>query len=36
MATQARAGFGHIVSLAKSALPEWWPVLAGLLVLFGP
>lgn len=36
MATQARAGFGHQVSLARMVLPEWWPVLAGLAILFVP
>ena len=35
MATQAR-GFGHDAALARAALPEWWPVLAGFLVLFVP
>jgi exosortase B len=36
MATQARSGFDHNAALARAVLPEWWPVLAGLLVLFVP
>lgn len=36
MASTARGGLDHNAALARAALPEWWPVLAGLLVLFGP
>ncbi|HZV65183.1 MAG TPA: exosortase B [Telluria sp.] len=36
MTAQVRNGFGHQALLAKAVLPEWWPVLAGLLVLFVP
>jgi exosortase B len=36
MATQARTGFDHNAALARAVLPEWWPVLAGLAVLFAP
>jgi exosortase B len=36
MTAQVRSGFGHQALLAKAVLPEWWPVLAGLLVLFVP
>jgi exosortase B len=34
MATHARGGFNHGAALA--VLPEWWPVLAGLAILFVP
>jgi exosortase B len=36
MATQARTGFGGNAALARAVLPEWWPVLAGLAILFVP
>jgi exosortase B len=36
MASGARSGFDHNAALAKAALPEWWPVLAGLAALFAP
>jgi exosortase B len=36
MATQVRTGVDHHAALARAVLPEWWPVLAGLLVLFVP
>jgi exosortase B len=36
MASQARTGVDHNAALAKAVLPEWWPVLAGLVVLFAP
>jgi exosortase B len=36
MASQARSGFGYNAALAKAVLPEWWPVLAGLALLFVP
>ncbi len=36
MASQARTGFDHSAALARAVLPEWWPVLAGLVVLFAP
>ena len=36
MTAQVRSGVGHQALLAKAVLPEWWPVLAGLLVLFVP
>jgi exosortase/archaeosortase family protein len=36
MVAQARSGPGHDAALVRAVLPEWWPVLAGLLVLFAP
>jgi exosortase B len=36
MASSARGGFDHNAALAKAVLPEWWPVLAGIVALFAP
>lgn len=36
MVSQARGATGPDAALARAVLPEWWPVLAGLLVLFAP
>ena len=36
MTSAARAGLIHNVAQARAVLPEWWPVLAGLALLFGP
>jgi exosortase B len=36
MASQAVSGIGLQLARARLALPEWWPVLAGLLLLFVP
>jgi exosortase B len=36
MDARARTGLGHNAALAKAVLPEWWPVLAGLALLFVP
>jgi exosortase B len=36
MAAQAGSGLAHPAALARAVLPEWWPVLAGLLLLFVP
>ena len=32
----ARAGLIHNAAQVRAVLPEWWPVLAGLALLFGP
>jgi exosortase B len=36
MTSAARAGLAHNAAQARAVLPEWWPVLAGLALLFGP
>ncbi|MDB5754151.1 MAG: exosortase [Massilia sp.] len=36
MATQAHGGIDHHAARTRAGLPEWWPVLAGLAVLFVP
>ena len=36
MDSGARSGFDHNAALAKAVLPEWWPVLAGIVALFAP
>jgi exosortase B len=36
MAGQADPGIAHPAAAARAALPEWWPVLAGLALLFVP
>ena len=36
MATHAGHGIDLHLTRVRAALPEWWPVLAGLLLLFGP
>ena len=36
MTSGARAGLIHNAAQARAVLPEWWPVLAGLALLFGP
>jgi exosortase B len=36
MPSAARAGLAHNAAQARAVLPEWWPVLAGLALLFGP
>ena len=36
MISGARAGLVHNAAQARAVLPEWWPVLAGLALLFGP
>jgi exosortase B len=36
MATQARPDAGREAALARALRPEWWPVLAGLAILFAP
>jgi exosortase B len=36
MPAQARGGFAPNFGRARDALPEWWPVVLGLLVLFVP
>jgi exosortase B len=36
MAPGARAGLQHGAAQARAVLPEWWPVLAGLALLFAP
>jgi exosortase B len=36
MPTQARPAAGREAALARALRPEWWPVLAGLAILFAP
>jgi exosortase B len=36
MTTGARPGTARQMALARAVLPEWWPVLAGLAILFVP
>jgi exosortase B len=36
MNPSVRNGFDHNAALAKAVLPEWWPVLAGIVALFAP
>ncbi|GGE67349.1 exosortase B [Massilia psychrophila] len=36
MISPARAGLVHNAAQARAVLPEWWPVLAGMALLFGP
>ena len=36
MTSVVRAGLVHNAAQARAVLPEWWPVLAGLAILFGP
>jgi exosortase B len=36
MTSAARAGLAQNAAQARAVLPEWWPVLAGLALLFGP
>jgi exosortase B len=36
MTSAARAGLALNAAQARAVLPEWWPVLAGLALLFGP
>ena len=36
MISTARAGLVHNAAQARAVLPEWWPVLAGMALLFGP
>ena len=36
MTPGARAGLHHNAAQARAVLPEWWPVLAGLALLFAP
>ena len=36
MISAGRAGLLRNVAQARAVLPEWWPVLAGLALLFGP
>jgi exosortase B len=36
MNSSAGSGFDHNAALAKAVLPEWWPVLAGIVALFAP
>lgn len=36
MTSAVRAGLVHNAAQARAVLPEWWPVFAGLAILFGP